>query len=78
MIGLDDRTIGLSTTERQIISREVPEPSFTNRTRQVKVDLTHPSVRFSHRSATRAHGADASVRQHGPDAAPARPVARYR
>ena len=63
MTGLNAGTIGLSTTEHQITNRKVPEPVFIDRTRQVRGNLTCPSVRSTLLSSTRVGEADASVSQ---------------
>jgi hypothetical protein len=74
MIGLTARPTGLKTTQRQIISREVPEPLLVYQTRQVRDDLMHPSVWSSLLHSAHAGEANISVHQHAPDASPARPI----
>jgi hypothetical protein len=46
-----------------------------DRTRPVTSDLTRPSVRLALHPSPHAHNANASIRQHAPDAGPARLIA---
>jgi hypothetical protein len=61
-------------TPNPVNSSNGPEPENTDRTHQVNVDLTRPSVWSSHYSAARSLGADASVRHRWPDADPTHPI----
>ena len=72
------RTIGPRTTQRQIISREVPEPLLAGRMCQVNGDLTHPSVRSVLSFFMRSSQGDISVRHSPPDAEPVRPITANR